>query len=201
MPHFLTEITHLLTFSSDLSLLLPAADDLIPWNTMTPSMLPLVIFILRTINISIGTVRVLLVARGQRALAAGVAALSATIFITTISGVLSNINNPWNILAYAGGLATGSVIGMSIGQTFVPGHSMLRITSESLGAAIAETLRQHGYGVTELAGQGMHSTVDYLLCFTPRRKVADAGEVVRTLDPDAFISVENVRQLSGGWQA
>lgn len=141
-----------------------------------------------------------MVARGQRVMAWWMAALSAAVFITTVSGVLSNVTNLWNLVAYAAGFATGNVLGMTIERRF-PGHSMLRITSVARGAAIAETLRQRGYGVTEIAGQGMHGTVDTLLCFTPRRNVGDAGDLIISLDPDAFITVENVRQLTGGWRA
>jgi len=121
-------------------------------------------------------------------------------FVITIAGVLGNLQNPWNLVAYATGLATGNVLGMAIEAKLAPGHSLLRITSTQRGTAILESLHRHGHGATEYSGQGRSGTVSVILCYVPRHQVEQAKQHVINTDPEAFITIDYVRELRGGWR-
>ncbi len=59
-----------------------------------------------------GTFRVLLVNRGQRGAAALLSFFEITIWVVAISQVIANVTSLWNILAYSGGFATGTLVGI-----------------------------------------------------------------------------------------
>jgi uncharacterized protein YebE (UPF0316 family) len=72
------------------------------------------IFILRVMDMSLDTLRVLFVMRGRKGVVWALGFCQALIFVIAISSVLSNLDNPLNILGYAAGFATGNVVGMLI---------------------------------------------------------------------------------------
>ncbi len=170
------------------------------WGVIPSTIVPWLIFGLRTINLTLATLRMLTVVRGHRATAWFLGILHSSLFVITIAGVLGNLQNPWNLVAYAAGLATGNVLGMVIEAKLAPGHSLLRITSARRGTAILESLHGNEYGATEYSGQGRSGTVSVILCYVPRRQVEQVKRHVINTDPEAFITVDHVRQLRGGWR-
>ncbi len=170
------------------------------WSLIPAALFPLVILVIRIGNLSISTLRVLTVVRGRKRAAWALGFVQSLLWVTVIAGVLENLDNPWNLAAYAAGFATGNVLGIIIDNRIAPGHSLLRITSSSRGAAIMETLHHAGMGATEVAGSGRDGTVSLIYCYSPRRKVRKIKELVLQRDPQAFLTLLQVRQIGGGWQ-
>ena len=162
---------------------------------------PLVIFALRSVDLTLGTLRVLTVVRGRRLAAWAIGFCQALLFISAIAGVLDDLANPWNLAAYAAGFATGNVLGIALEAIFAPGHSLLRVVSPRRGEAVAARLRQAGWGATEMTARGAEGTVGMILCYVPRRALGAARQEVLAADPEAFLSAGPVRALRGGWRA
>ncbi len=171
------------------------------WGGIPYTLLPLVIFGLRTIDLTLSTLRMLSIIRGRRVPAWILGLVQATFFIAGIAGVLGNLQDPLNLIAYAAGFATGSVLGMIIESRLAPGHSLLRITSARRGRTILEVLHGEGHGATEISGQGKLGMVSLIFCFVPRRYIEGVKRKVVETDPEVFITAEHVRQLRGGWRA
>jgi uncharacterized protein YebE (UPF0316 family) len=162
----------------------------------------LTIFLLRVSDMTLDTLRVLVVMRGRKAIAWLLGFFQAAIFIMAISSVLSNVNNVLNVIGYAAGFATGNVVGMLIEERLAIGHTHLSIISSRRGAAIAERLREDGYAVTELAGRGKDGTVTLLNCSVLRKNVDQVRKIINQVDDEAFITAEDVRPVRRGfWRA
>lgn len=171
------------------------------WDQVPGEYIPLIIFALRTLDLTVATLRMLLVVRGRKSLAWIFGLFQSASFVLGIAGVLGNLSNPLNLLAYAGGFATGNVIGITIEARVAPGQSLLRIVSSKWGALLTESLRSFGHGVTEVLAHGMEGTVSVIYCYVPRREVRSTKVEILTVDPEAFVTVQSVRQLRGGWWA
>ena len=160
------------------------------------------IFLLRVGDMSLDTLRVLYVMRGRKGFAWILGFCQAAIFITAISAVLSNLDNPINIVAYAAGFATGNVVGMAIEERLAQGHINLRIISSSRGNAIAETLRSEGYAATEISARGKDGMVDVINSSVKRKNVTKVRDLIDDIDQDAFITAEEIRPIQRGfWRA
>ena len=144
------------------------------FNTLTPDILigGFVIFLLRLIDMCLDTLRMLFVVRGQRVIVWILGVTTSIIYIVAISNVLSGKNHPFTILCYGVGYATGNVLGMRIEERLAIGFKQVNIVSKDKGHEIAEALREQGYGVTEMVGQGRDGTVD-LVSTSVKRKHAD----------------------------
>ncbi len=171
------------------------------WLPIPAAYLPIAIFLLRTTDISISTLRTFAVARGSRLAAWLLGFTQALLFVTAVSAVLTHLHNVFNLLAFAAGMATGNVLGITIEGLLAPGHSMVRIYSPGHGEALSQELRELGFGATLISGRGQDGTVSLIICYVPRRTVRRIKEHVIISDPEAYISVENVHQLRGGWSA
>ncbi|MBN1148402.1 MAG: DUF2179 domain-containing protein [Anaerolineales bacterium] len=160
------------------------------------------IFVLRVMDMSLDTLRVLFVMRGRKGAAWVLGFFQALIFVLAISSVLSNLDNPLNILGYAAGFATGNVIGMFIEERLAVGHVQVSIVSPRWGAAISERMRSEGFAVTEIPARGKDGVVTLLSCSVLRRHVDKVHSIVRQLDTAAFITAEDVRPVRRGfWRA
>ncbi|MCJ7677024.1 MAG: DUF5698 domain-containing protein [Anaerolineales bacterium] len=163
------------------------------------ALLPLVIFGLRVADMTLDTLRVLLVIRGRKALAWTLGFVQSAIWVVAISSVLRHVDNLWNVVGYAGGFATGTVIGMLIEERLAIGHGHVRVISPHRGSALADAIRASGYAVTELAGRGKDGMVSVLTCSVRRRDVSLVTRQVHNVDPEAFVTVEDVRPLHRGY--
>jgi uncharacterized protein YebE (UPF0316 family) len=160
------------------------------------------IFLLRVSDMTLDTLRVLVVMRGRKAIVWVLGFFQAAIFVLAISSVLKDLNNIVNVFGYAAGFATGNVIGMWIEERLAIGHTHLRIVSSRLGSAIADRLREDGYAVTEVAGRGKDGMVTVLNCSVLRKNVDRVRKIINSVDPEAFITAEDVRPVRRGfWRA
>jgi len=160
------------------------------------------IFLLRVSDMTLDTLRVLVVMRGRKTFAWILGFFQSAIFVLAISSVLSNLNNPLNIVGYAAGFATGNVLGILIEERLAIGHILLSIVSPRLGSAIAERLRHEGYAVTEIPARGKDGTVNLLNANVIRKNADCVRALVNDIDPDAFITSEDIRPVRRGfWRA
>lgn len=171
------------------------------WAGLPPLALAGAVFLLRTVDQAIAVNRTLAVLNGQRGRAWILGMLQALFFVTAVSGVIASLDSPLNMLAFAGGYAMGAFLGLTLERRHPSGHSILRIISPTRGAELVARLRERGYGVTELSGAGRQGTVSVILCALPRRNVQASKKLISRIDPAAFITVQQVRVLGGGWES
>src|SRR4030066_572259 len=159
----------------------------------------LLIFFLRVLDMTLDTLRVLFVMRGKKRIAWILGFFQSAIFVLSIGKVLTQLNNPLNIIGYAAGFATGNVVGMIIEERIAIGHVLINIISPRRGSAIVTHLRQNGYAVTEFSGRGKDGMVSMINCSVLRKQVDPVRELVNEIDPEAFITAEDVRPVGRGF--
>jgi uncharacterized protein YebE (UPF0316 family) len=128
--------------------------------------------------------------------------LESVIFVLVIGSVLTNIENPLNIIGYSAGFATGNVIGMAIEKRLAIGFTHFSIISRDRSTEIADALRGEGYGVTEIPARGRESNFMLVDCHVRRKQADEVEALVLRIDPGAFITAEEVTpRRSGIWRA
>ena len=160
------------------------------------------IFVLRVANMSLDTVRVMMVMRGRRLAAWILGFIQTVIYVGVLTTVIQDLTNVLNLVAYAGGFATGNVVGMWVEERLAIGHINLRIISPKLGNAIVKRLRDNGYAVTEIPARGKDGAVTLLNASLYRRQVGVVMAIVQDVDAEAFMTAEDVRPVRRGfWRA
>jgi uncharacterized protein YebE (UPF0316 family) len=167
----------------------------------TAWLIALGIFAARTINIALDTLRFMFTMRGKRAMSWVLGFVESVLFVMIIGQVLNNLSNPLNIIGYAAGFATGTVLGMAIEKRLAIGYTHFSIISRSHSTEIADALRTEGYGVTEIPARGRESNFMLVDCHVRRKQADDVEVLALKIDPDAFITAEEVTpRRSGIWR-
>lgn len=164
---------------------------------MTWVFLPAVIFLARTADVSMATLRIVFVAQGRRALAPIVGFFESLLWLLIVGQALKHMGNPACVIAYAGGFAAGNVVGLIIEGRLAMGMRIVRIILHQGAEEVTETLRDAGFGVTVVDGEGRSGPVQILFTMLRRRDVERLVGLVRQHSPHAVYSVEDVRQAGG----
>lgn len=159
-----------------------------------PWLLALAIFAVRVIDVSLGTVRTILVLRGHRVVAPVIAFFEVLLWIFAVSQVLQDMR-AWHLaVAYAGGFATGNYVGMWIEARLALGSELVRAISPNPAIRLADRLRGRRYDVTEMAGRGEGAKpVEVLLVVEKRRKVPELLRAIHECDSEAWCTLSDVR--------
>ncbi|MGI6667175.1 MAG: DUF2179 domain-containing protein [Bacillota bacterium] len=159
----------------------------------------LFIFLARICDVSLATVRMLLVLRGRKYPAAGIGLLEASIYVGALSRVMKNLDDPLKILAYGLGFASGIIIGSVIEEKLAIGHVALQvIPAEGMAEELLSVLRTAGYGVTVLEGRGMTGPKEVLLVSTDRKTLPRLSSIIEEFAPESFVTVLETRNVQGG---
>ncbi len=144
------------------------------------------IFVLRLLDQTLGTLRIF---------------IESAIWVVAISQVIKDLNDPFLILGYALGFAAGTIMGSYIENTIAIGDIVVRIFApkDSDSTQVAEALRNNGFGVTIINGEGMQGEVSITWCVIPRKRVKEVLKIVSEINPDAYVTTEptNPTKLTG----
>lgn len=158
----------------------------------------LAIFIARVADVSLGTLRIAFISRGETTLAPLIAFVEMSIWLFAISQIMLNLNNPAYYAAYAGGFATGVFTGLRIESRLALGSRMIRTISQEDLSPLLEALRVAGFGVTSVQAAGASGGVNLVFSVMKRSEVPQYMALVTAHHPDAFSSIEEVRSVEKG---
>ena len=156
----------------------------------------LIIFSLRLADQSLGTMRSLLVAKNKPIYAALIGLVESAIWIVAISQVIKDIDDPVLIGAYASGFAAGTILGSYIERIVGVGNIVVRVFCPANSPSVAEKLREYGYGVTIIDGQGKDGPVKIYLCVIARRKLNSVLKMIEVINPNTYITTDMANPTS-----
>jgi uncharacterized protein YebE (UPF0316 family) len=158
----------------------------------------LIVFLLRVTDVSIGSMRVIYMVRGQRLVASLLGFLESGIFIIAISQVLRPPLAWPKMVGYACGFAAGTALGVTIERWIAAGYLMIRIISRAKFDELRERLMSAGFGVTALTGEGREGPRQIHFIVAQRRRGDELLRIVQEVDPQAFVTIDPVSRAIGG---
>jgi uncharacterized protein YebE (UPF0316 family) len=165
-----------------------------PWG-------PLLIFIFRIVDVSLSTLRITTIVRGPRWMAPILGFVEILVWIFAAGAAIQNLSSWMHAVAYAGGFAAGTVVGMWAERRMAHGWGVVRAISRSSERLLATALREAGFAVTEQEARGKSGPVDMLYIVVRRRMVPSALQIIQEFDPDCFVTVQTDVAVRGGFYA
>ena len=159
----------------------------------------LFIFAARITDVSIGTMRTILLVKGQRKIASVLGFFEVMIYLIVLGKVVGNINKPVLILAYCLGYATGNIIGSKIEEKLSIGRLVAQVIVKEMLEELIQLLRDAGFGVTIFEGEGKEGKSYMLNIILDRKQVRKLYEIIDGCDCGAFITTMDVRSSLGGY--
>ena len=166
--------------------------------------LPLIIFVARICDVSLGTMRIVAVSRGRKNLAPILGFFELLIWIIVISEILDQVKNIdgyacyVGYVAYAAGYAAGNFIGMNIEERIALGSQIIKVFSSKDISPLQKQLYDAGFGTTVVEGDGSAGKVKILYTVISRKTYEQVRTILKEFDPAIFYVIEDVRLVKSG---
>jgi len=160
--------------------------------------LPLIIFFSRVCDVSLGTLRHVFIAKGFRTIVPVLGFFEVLIWIIVVAQVMNNLNNVACYLAWAGGFATGTYVGMYIEERLALGLQVIRIITNQNCDELIDAMKHNNHGITVVDAQGAVGPVKIIFTIIKRKNVLTVSKLIRQYNPTAFFSIEDIKNASLG---
>lgn len=165
-------------------------------NLFSYLFLPLLIVLARISDVTIGTLRIVMVSKGQKLIAPVLGFFEVIIWLITMSKVIQNIDNWVAYVAYGTGFAAGNYIGLLIEERLAVGVVRLQIITRAGADELIKKLRENGYGITYHEANGSEGKVAVIYSIIKRSDVNEVVKLISTYNPQAFYTVADVRMVN-----
>ncbi len=160
---------------------------------ITLFIIPLLILIARIVDVTLGTIRLIFISKGEKLLSAVIGFFEVLIWLLAITRIMDNLSNIYAYLAYALGFSLGTYIGIILEQKILIGKVIVRVITHKDSKDLIEELRRKRYTFTCIGVDGPDGEVKSLHVICHKKDVGKVINYVTEYDENAFYSVEDVR--------
>lgn len=159
------------------------------------------IFAARIIDVSLGTLRTVFVVKGKTVEPFIIAFVEVLIWFLIAREALNIEGNMFLIaVSYAGGYATGTLIGSKLSKLLVKGVVGVQVVVKENSNDLIKSLRDKGYAVSiiELKNDYEGKNKDMLYIGINNNKLKELTKLIKEYDESAFIVVNETKLVQNG---
>jgi uncharacterized protein YebE (UPF0316 family) len=158
------------------------------------------IFLGRIIDVSLNTVRTILMVKEKIVTATVVGILEVTVWFFVVRSALTSDVGIWSGLAYAAGFAAGALVGGALSKKLIRGNVVLQIVVDR-NHDLIKAIRSAGFGVSVIdVNQSDYSGEKYmLLCDIDKTRISELKQLVYRYERQAFIMVSETKYVYNGF--
>jgi uncharacterized protein YebE (UPF0316 family) len=138
------------------------------------------------------------ISRGDKLIAPILGFFEVLVWLLAIRQIMQNLSNVFCYLAYAGGFATGNLIGILLEEKLAFGKQVIRIITRRSASELVDSLTKKGFGVTNIPAEGVRGKVNVIYTIIERSDLDKAVRVIEKFNPKAFYSIEDIRLVKEG---
>lgn len=162
----------------------------------------LFIFFGKILEVSFGTLRIVLINRGERTVGALIAIVEITLWLVIASSVLTGFREDFlKGIVYAVAFACGNYIGSWLDELLAFGLSSMQVVMpDEESAKIAEAcLRAKGFGITTMDVHGRDNDHTMLIMTMQRKRLPEAIALLEKQCNGAVVTVTDIKTQRGGY--
>lgn len=156
------------------------------------------IFLARVVIAALVSVRTILMTKNRKFLSSAIAFFESLIFIVVLGTVVQDLGNIWLLGIYALGFSVGNYVGIAIEEKMAIGELVLRIIVNRNEEKLVEELRNNGFGVTVIKGEGRDGERYLLFISIMRKDLNTIYEIIDRNRVSTFICTSDGRTNKGG---
>lgn len=164
-------------------------------------MLCIKIFCVRILDVSLGTVRMIVTVKGNKVVASLIGFIEVLIWFLIVKEALNTDETSIFVaLSYAGGYATGTFIGGILSEKFISGTLSVQVILSNADHIIVDKIRDAGYAVSVVNVKGKEENEKYMLFIEiDKRKINNLKYLIKSLDSKAFVVVNETKMVENGF--
>ncbi|MFA5948329.1 MAG: DUF5698 domain-containing protein [Candidatus Gracilibacteria bacterium] len=160
--------------------------------------LPIIIFIARLVDETIGTLRIIFLGRGRTIIAPLLGFFEVLLWLLIISRVLTDSSNVYYYIAYSAGFAFGSLVGMLIEKKLALGIVLIRIITRKKPLKFEEALKKNNIEFTGVETKDIDGFGNIIHIIALRKQVDKIISIVKKFNPKAFFTIEDLQYVNEG---
>lgn len=170
---------------------------LLDMNVYIWVILPVLIFLGRIMDVSLGTIRIIFIARNLRYIAPFIGFFEVMIWLLAVRQIMQGEHiNIACFVAYSAGFASGTYVGMYLENLLSIGKVLIRVITNKDACDLVKYLRLAGYGLTCIDAEGATGPVEVVFSVVERHDIPKIVKIIERFNPHAFYTIEDVRFVS-----
>lgn len=161
--------------------------------------LPVLIFLARIMDVSIGTLRLIFVSRGFKYYAPVLGFFEVIIWLLAIGQIMQHLDNFMCYIAYGLGFATGNFVGIILDEKLSLGTILVRIIPKKDPTDLIHRLRTEDFGASLVNIEGMTGKLKMIFAIIKRKDLKVVMEIINEYNPNAFVTIEDVKTAQEGY--
>ena len=159
------------------------------------------IFFVRILDVSLGTVRMIVTVKGNKVVASLIGFVEVLIWFLIVKEALNTDETSIFIaLSYAGGYATGTFIGGILSERFIAGTLSVQVILSNSDHNVVNKIREEGFAVSVVNVRGKEDIEKYMLFIEiDKRKINKLKYLIKSLDYKAFVVVNETKMVENGF--
>ncbi len=159
--------------------------------------LPVLIFLGRIMDVSLGTIRIIFIARNLKFIAPFIGFFEVMIWLLAVRQIMQGDHiNIACFVAYASGFASGTYVGMYLENLLSIGKVLIRVITRNDSKELAACLKSSGFGLTCVGAEGATGPVNLIFSVVERHDIPRIIKIIEQFSPHAFYTIEDVRFVS-----
>lgn len=161
-------------------------------------LLPLLICLARITDQSIGTLRLILVAKGYRKVAPFLAFFESLVWLLAVSQILKHLDNWVTFVAYGLGYAIGNYVGIVLEERLSLGNVIVRVFPRTNYGELKNHMNTNNIGYSIIDAEGRMGELKIIFSIISRKSLQSFIQVIENTCPEAFYSIEEVKSVKKG---
>lgn len=165
------------------------------------------IIFVRIIDVSMGTVRMILMVKGRTIVASCIGFFEVLIWFLIIREALtveapSTLAHFFIALSFAGGFSIGSLIGGTLSNKFVSGNYGVQVVMDCRDKSKIDRIREAGYAVSVIDVIDQDEDLidkQMLIIMIKKKRLTQLRKLIRSIDSDAFMVVNETKMVQNGF--
>ncbi len=158
--------------------------------------LPILIFMARIMDVSINTMRIIFMLHSKKLLSTVLGFFEALIWLLAISQIFQNLSSWPTYFAYAGGFASGILVGMLIEEKLAIGRVVVRVITRQPAEELIKYFEKNSYRYSSVDAISDEGEVNILFTVIKREDLKTTVQEIKRFNPKAFYTVEGVKKVS-----
>ena len=160
-----------------------------------------IIFFAKIFEVSLATLRIVLITKGEKVKGACIGFFEVIIWVVLVTTVLTNIaDDPIKVIVYAAGFAIGNYTGSTLESYLAIGTTNIQaIVHKDHGKKLSIALREVGLALTAVDAFGMKDKKEILYIHVPRKKVPATVKLIKSFQKDVVITINDIKPVYGGY--
>jgi uncharacterized protein YebE (UPF0316 family) len=158
---------------------------------------PMLIMLARIFDVSLGTLRIILIGKGYKNIAPVIGFFEILVWIIAVGQIMQHLDRWLYYIAYAMGYAFGTFIGMKLENKLSLGQVVVRIITANDSNELIDCFKTNNYNFTTVEAMGKFGPVKIIFMITQRHLLNQTLKFIEEYNPTSFYSIEDVRYVKG----